>query len=254
MAPVNSLPESASPEEPECHDGILVMLKDTGGDLMCKYSSEPILIEELDESGSNEVRFSFTNKWEASMDDIELFYDRGDGLGQQCHSLNSLAIGAMYPNTLSAACDPITQTAEIEVSISNEGISYASSIGQCGAKGVGSCSYIYRIPCSTDVVCDDTRRLESNIEDAFEKGFMTDEMKAAGPSDESDDTPYCVHEDYPCKGDEENMVYVCHYSSRAGYQTFCIPEMESDILSFNKNHHCGPCDGWNGVEHTGQVN
>jgi hypothetical protein len=262
MAPVNSLPGSSSPEEPECHDGILMMLKDTGGDLMCEYSSEPILIEELDESGS-EVRFSFTNNWEASMDDVELFYDRGDGSGQQCQSLNSLTEGVMYPNTLAAACDPITQMAEIEVSISNGSISHASSIGKCGVKGVGSCSYVYRIPCSTDVACNDMRRLESTIEDTFaidaniyiEEGFMTEEMKAAAePSDESDDTPYCVHKDYPCKGDEENMVYVCHYSSQAGYQTFCIPEMDSDILRFNENHNCGPCDGWNGAEYTGLVN
>jgi len=241
------------------------MLEDTGSDLVCEYSIEPIEPIELilDESGLTEVRFTFTNNWNVSMDDIDLFYDNGDGLGPQCQSLNSLPSGAMYPYTLAAACNPATQTAEIQVSISNEQIAYASSISECGMKGAGSCSYVYVIPCSTDVVCDDKRRLESTVEDTFvidsnmyiEEGFMTEEMKAAAePSDESDDTPYCVHNDYPCKGDEENMVYVCHYSSQAGYQTFCIPEMDSDILRFNKNHHCGPCDGWNGAEYTSLVN
>jgi hypothetical protein len=257
-APVSIIPESSAYEEPECHDGILVMLQDIGGDSMCQYSSEPLVVEEFDESGSNEVRFSFTNNWDVSVDDIELFYDRGDGLGQQCQSLNALESGEMYPNTLAAACDPVTQTAEIEVYINSKSIAYASSLSHCGDKEMGSCSYVYNIPCSTDVVCDDMRRLESTEIDTntnIEQGFMTEEMiKAAEPSDESEDTPYCVHKDYPCKGDEENMVYVCHYSSRAGYQTFCIPEMDSDILRFNKNHHCGPCDGWNGVERTGQVN
>jgi hypothetical protein len=254
LAPTEA-PVNISPEEPECNDGILVKLKDTGGDSMCEYYDEPIRIEELsDDPRPQEVRFSFSNNWEVSMDDVELYYDRGIGK-QECQSLNSVSSGQMYHDVLTAACNPITQTAEIEVFIRSEGISHASSTGHCGDDTrVGSCSYLYEIPCSTLVVCDDTRRLESNIEDAYEKGFMTDEMKAAEPSDESDDTPYCVHNDYPCKGDEENMVYVCHYSSRAGYQTFCIPEMDSDILSFDKNHHCGPCDGWNGVEHTGQMN
>lgn len=231
---------STDPEEPECHDGILVMLKDTGGDPICEYSLEPFMIEELDEAGSNEVRFSFTNNWDLSLD-IDLFYDRGDGLGKQCQSLILLERGSMYPNTLAVACDPITQTADVEVYISDSSISYRSSLNQCGTEEIGSCSFVYKIPCSVDTACDDqARRLENN--------------EANPDSDESEDTPFCVHEDFPCEGDEENMVYVCHYSNGAGYQTFCIPEMDSDILRFNKNHHCGPCDGWNGVEHAGRVN
>jgi hypothetical protein len=234
-------------------------LEDTGSDSTCEYSIEPIEVI-LYESGLNEVQFTLTNNWNVAMDNIDLFYDRGDGLGPQCQSLNSLASGAMYTNPLAAACNATTQTAEIQVSISNENIDHSSSIGECGVKGARSCSYVYVIPCST---CVDERRLESTVEDTFaidsniyiEEGFMTEEMKAAAePSDESDDTPYCVHKDDPCKGDEENMVYVCHYSSQAGYQTFCIPEMDSDILRFNENHHCGPCDGWNGAEYTGVVN
>jgi len=177
-----------------------------------------------------------------------------------------MSSGEKYPNTLAAACDPITQTADIEVYVSNDSILYSSTRGQCGDPGPGSCSYAYKIPCSTAVMCDGVRRLEDDVgdivpdadivdEDAdIEQGFMTEEMKAAAePSDDSEDTPYCVHEDYPCKGNEEKMVYVCHYSSRSGYQSFCVPELDSDILRFNKKHHCGSCDGWNGVEHTGQV-
>lgn len=220
------------------------MRKDTGGDAVCEYSSEPFLIEEMDDSGSNEVRFSFTNNWNVLLDSIDLYYDRGDGLGKQCQSLNSLARDAMYPNTLAAACNAETQMAEIEVYISDQSISYTSSLAHCEDKGVGSCSYVYKIPCSTDVACDyDRRRRIEDVEKAEE----------IEPINEPGDIPYCVHKDYPCEGDEENMVYVCHYSSQAGYQTFCIPEMDSDILRFNKNHHCGPCDGWNALERNGQV-
>merc|ERR1712176_1566789 len=240
--PATSPVEPLAPEETECHDGILVVLRDTGGDPTCEYSSEPLRIEELD-SDLNEVRFSFTNTWNEDLDGIDLFYDKGDGSGQQCQSLNALSTDAVYPSTFAAACNEETQTADIEVYISARSISFESSLGQCGNREGNSCSYIYKLPCSTDVSCDDARRLQS-------ENVLVVESE---PSDESEDTPYCVHKDYPCEGDEDNMVYVCHYSSRAGYQTFCIPEMDSDILRFNKNHHCGPCEGWNGVDNNGHV-
>jgi len=242
-------------EESDCLDGVVLVSKDTGGNAICEYFFSPITVEEHDESGSNEVRFSFSNQWQAESAEFKLFYDRGDGLGQQCQGLNSLAKGAIYPNTLAAACDPVSKTADVDVHLISGSVSHSSVMGQCGDDAVGSCSFVFKIPCSTDVVCDDSRRLDSQIEAGFEmsenmfieQGFMTKEMKAAAElSDEFEDAPFCINKDYPCKGEEEKMVYVCHYSSIAGYQTFCIPEMDSDILRFNKNHHCGPCDGWNG--------
>jgi hypothetical protein len=63
------------------------------------------------------------------------------------------------------------------------------------------------------------------------------------PSVNDDDIPYCVSEDFPCEGEGNEMVYVCHYSARKGYQTFCIPEVDSDILRFYPNDYCGPCEG-----------
>jgi hypothetical protein len=58
------------------------------------------------------------------------------------------------------------------------------------------------------------------------------------PSKESDNFYYCQSADYPCGQD---MVNVCHYSSRQGYQTFCIPEQDSEVLRFYRNDYCGPC-------------
>jgi len=262
----SSASPSDAPAEPECYSGVVAMHKDTGGDPMCEYSTQPFTIEELDDSGSNELRFSFTNNWPTAMSDIELRYDRGDGLGKQCQSLNSLSSGSMYPNTLAAACDPSTKTADIEVYVSSTSIDHSSSINQCGAPQ-GSCSYVYKVPCSPSIMCEDIRvrqlneiRIQlgheenENIERGYiARGFMTDEMKAAEEIDEDfEDLPFCVHKDHPCEGDEEKMVYVCHYSPQKGYQTFCIPEMDSDILQFDGRNHCGPCDGWNGVENSGQ--
>jgi len=266
--PTESTASAALPsDEPECYSGIMDMHKDTGGDSMCEYSTQPFTIEELDDSGSNEIRLSFINTWPADMSDVELRYDRGDGLGKQCQSLNSMSTSSMHPNTLAAACDPSSQTAEIEVYVSSVHIDHSISENKCGAQK-RSCSYTFKIPCSSSIMCEDVRARQlieirgqlgqkeknENIEKGDSvRGFMTDEMKAAEESDEGfEDVAFCVHQDYPCEGDEENMVYVCHYSKQSGYQTFCIPEMDSDILQLDARNHCGPCDGWNGVENNGQ--
>jgi hypothetical protein len=74
-------------------------------------------------------------------------------------------------------------------------------------------------------------------------------VAAAPPGDEVSDNKkvlgdahFCTSQDYPCGPDGEE-VYVCHYSSRAGYQTFCVPEVDSDIMSFYPKDYCGPCVG-----------
>jgi len=241
------------PEDPECFLGVMAMKRDTGGDAECDYNMQPFTIEEMDDNGSNEVRVSFTNTWSVTMSNVHLRYDRGDGLGLQCQSLNSLSSGTMYPNTLAAACNPETKTADIEVYVSNDRIEHISSRSQCGV-GSGSCYFSYKIPCAPTVMCDDVRvrqlkemrmKLGESVNQNIERGFLTDEMKAAGELIvDDDDAPFCAHEDYPCKGEEDNMVHICHYSSQKGYQTFCIPEMDSDILQFDDRNHCGPCDGW----------
>jgi hypothetical protein len=63
------------------------------------------------------------------------------------------------------------------------------------------------------------------------------------PSVDDEDIPYCVTEDFPCEGEGSDLVFVCHYSARKGYQTFCISETDSDILRFYRNSYCGPCEG-----------
>merc|ERR1712137_969583 len=210
---------SVGPEETGCYDGISVTRKE-GEDSMCGIESMPFFVEEYE---SNQIKFSFTNHWGSAMD-VTLIYN-----SDERQSLNSLVPEEMYQNALTAVCDQDSQTTQIELQISNTD---------------GSCSLVYQLPCSEDVVicgdADSNRKLEDVVSE---------------PNIEDDeDTPFCAHKDYPCKGDEENMVYVCHYSSRAGYQTFCMPEMDSDVIRFNKNHHCGPCDGWNGIDQTAEMN
>jgi len=75
-----------------------------------------------------------------------------------------------------------------------------------------------------------------------------EEFPVTEPSlDAEDGGFYCSAYDYPC-GDADSMVYVCHYSARSGYQTFCVPEADSEILRFFANDYCGPCvQGFGGI-------
>ena len=66
---------------------------------------------------------------------------------------------------------------------------------------------------------------------------------ASEPDADGDDgSYYCSAKDFPCEGGDD-MVHVCHYSTRKGYETFCVPEPDSEILRFYSNDYCGPCVG-----------
>jgi len=53
---------------------------------------------------------------------------------------------------------------------------------------------------------------------------------------------FCSAVDFPC-GEKGNMVHVCHYSSKEGYQTYCVPESDSDVIGYVPKDYCGPCVG-----------
>ncbi len=110
------------------------------------------------------------------------------------------------------------------------------------------------------VLCDALRKLdtqEMSVNVTNTHGLASVEMRAVvnEASDQAfeKDGPFCAHKDFPCEGDEESMVHICYYAGHSGYHTFCIPESDSDMLRFNENHHCGPCEGWNGEESSSQM-
>jgi hypothetical protein len=53
---------------------------------------------------------------------------------------------------------------------------------------------------------------------------------------------YCLARDLPCE-EGEGMVHLCHYTRKTGYQTFCVPEADSEVLQFYVHDYCGPCVG-----------
>jgi len=103
---------------------------------------------------------------------------------------------------------------------------------------VGTCTYDIAIPCNKDDICgSDSAARRMHEEEAFTRESFGED------GDDEEDVPYCLAEDFPCEGEEDNMVYVCHYIARQGYQTFCVPEADTVILGFYPRDYCGPCEG-----------
>merc|ERR1712048_861895 len=55
-------------------------------------------------------------------------------------------------------------------------------------------------------------------------------------------TKLCSAKEYPC-GLFDDMVQVCHYSTKRGYQTSCVSETDAEVLAFYPDDYCGPCTG-----------
>lgn len=108
------------------------------------------------------------------------------------------------------------------------------SVSESISVTVGECTYDIAIPCSKDDMCEDRRRMH-------DEAFTSESFGEDGNDEE--DVPYCLAEDFPCEGEEDSMVYVCHYIPRQGYQTFCVPEVDTVILGFYPHDYCGPCEG-----------
>jgi hypothetical protein len=114
--------------------------------------------------------------------------------------------------------------------------------------------YTFKIPCDDPCPPEEggypaARRLvaEEDIA-ASAQEFESQTATAASskdnePSTDAKDGHFCVSEDYPCSEEDPSKVYVCHYSARDGYKTFCVPEPDSDVLAFYPKDYCGPCVG-----------
>jgi hypothetical protein len=213
-----------------------------------------------------------------SMDFIATRYTSVSGDEDMCVTKTEVGSGLIQTNTFTAKC--VNNVAEVWIyvqddeSLGSSGANVADAPSGCGdidfSKNV--CSYYFQLPCKEELLCPTTGRKLPAMDDILADGkerrmpkspisgskvepdseSFTAKAAAASvnnPTDEnySEDLPYCVTEDFPCEGDEENMVYVCHYNARKGYQTFCVPERDSDILRFYPNDYCGPCEGGYGA-------
>jgi hypothetical protein len=74
---------------------------------------------------------------------------------------------------------------------------------------------------------------------ARDEGLFIDPQ---GEQDRNIEGHFCKAVDYRC-GEKDNMVNVCHYSTKDGYQTYCVPEVDSDVIAYAPKDYCGPCVG-----------
>jgi hypothetical protein len=97
----------------------------------------------------------------------------------------------------------------------------------------------------------DNVRLTAACESAqrrdLEQAVLSQTLPVAEPDMYADDGGYyCSPEDFPCQG--AGNVHICHYDARRGYQTFCLPEADSEVLRFYSNDYCGACvGGYSGI-------
>jgi hypothetical protein len=204
----------------------------------CSSTSEPIAIQAQD---GNKVTFTVTNNWSGAgvLDQVAVRLPAYPSTDYTCWNSFLVESGAEITTVFEATC--INGIAEIEVYLHDGDFGSGDNAqihSSCSPQAeTKNCAFFYVLPCN-----DCERRLDDlNFKEAF-----TAEEVVAGvnePSENDEDIPYCVTEDYPCEGEGSDMVHVCHYSARKGYQTFCIPESDSDILRFYPHDYCGPCEG-----------
>lgn len=202
------------------------------------YPDGAVWVDDSGELNYGEIGFSVKQLWKGGQISwVSVIVDTdGDDALDSCQKENGFDPNEV--NSYTTMCDPSVGSITIQLNLHDGQFKTSNNKnpGLCdGWPDNGKNSNVASYDVTFSCTCD--RRLESDEGDVV----------AEEPSSDPDDMPYCVSEDFPCEGDEANMVYVCHYSSRKGYQTFCVPEADSDILRFYSHDYCGPCEGGQGV-------
>ena len=205
-------------------------------------SSVDMPIEILDRDGET-VTFALNQTFSTSVQQsVAVRYSRSpysneDPESGECTKFFGVSSG-LIANDFTALCTD--GVAEVFIYTGSD-----SDTASCEYNEGENCGYHFVIPC-TDLCPSSGQRGLDKLEfreSEFSKSPRLD-PPANEPSVNDEDTPYCVREDFPCEdGEGSAMVSVCHYSARKGYETFCIPETDSDILRFYPNDYCGPCEG-----------
>jgi hypothetical protein len=105
----------------------------------------------------------------------------------------------------------------------------------------------FKVYCETHCPSDTVvRDLAVDVDPARSAGEFEAVAKGEGavfePSKDHSKEHFCASEDYPC-GEDGGLVHVCHYSAKEGYQTYCVPESDSDVVAYFPKDYCGPCVG-----------
>jgi hypothetical protein len=259
----NNAPEmvipTASPAPTMCPESEPILVASEGGTLF-EEGAPPIIITE--QTGDT-VTFQVVNTFEKSFTSYYVEYHNG-GFGEteclQTENVEAFTQVATYtaqcmvnvPISIvsvwivdcdKAVFDPVVDNAEVPLCCEPSGDSTCSAV-----------QYTFKLECVDPCPPEEepvARRLSKKEQaekiaesaEAFKLAAVNESQAAANePSVDAKDGHFCVSDDYPC-GENSDSVYVCHYSARDGYKTFCVPEPDSDVLAFYPKDYCGPCIG-----------
>ena len=108
----------------------------------------------------------------------------------------------------------------------------------------GVVQYTFKLHCESlcpDPTTGGTRKLASAI---TTPATPTVEVmkKKAHQNKVKEGEHFCSKANHPC-GENGDMVNVCHYSAKTGYESFCVPEVDSDVVGYYPKDYCGKCEG-----------
>ena len=249
---------TVSPSPTMCPESEPILVTNEGGTVFDEGDAPIIITEQTGDT----VSFQVVNTWNESFTSFYVEYHNG-GFGEteclQTENVEQFSQVAEYtaqcmvnvPISIvsiwivdceEAVFDPIVDNAEVPLCCEPAGESTCTAV-----------QYTFKLECDDPCPPEDepvARRLSRKEQEekdaasaeAFKRVATPEQIAVNEPSADGKDGHFCVSEDYPC-GDDEDRVFVCHYSARDGYKTFCVPEPDSDVLAFYPKDYCGPCVG-----------
>jgi len=214
---------TASPtdESDQCPPGVIHVR--TIGDT--EFSSLPI---EVVEYGETSVTFNVKQTIQESVTSFYTQY-RPDQFGVECVRVENAVMNSY--ETYTAHCTELSKISIVDVYVADGALDAKLDIANvpecCHApdgEAFPTVHYVFEVKCVDPCPPGDgesipARKLEADVEGKH----------------------FCKPAEHPC-GDAPDMVEVCHYSSKTGYKTFCVPDKDSDVVAYYPKDSCGPCD------------
>ena len=222
-----------------------------------EYPELPIIVVEQTKT---QVRFKVKNTWSNVVSRIFTQYHAGVTGDNECFETDNIQRGES--NEFTAYCMhnvPITLVDVWVSDVSFNATSDNADVPICCHPPSDDTNpkvhYSFKVYCVSQCVSstsapESRRRLDSfSVEEDAQQPEKNQEVGTLESTDAegSGSGHYCSNNDYPC-GDDDSMVYVCHYSAKRGYQTFCVNEPDTDIIAYYPKDYCGPCVGGYGTK------